>query len=133
MPYSFPFPFFPVISGEDAESVCVVLGLREFLIPQSQTSHLSWRFHPLLLTAALWSPRRYLQLAAKDKMTEGFLMKTEVSGLAPVFLLRGAALGTVSLLQMFQVLLLLTLAALGLQPFRNTSFKQLCLISIFLP
>lgn len=72
VPYSVPFPFLPVFSGEDAKSVSVLLGLGEFLIPQSQTSHLSWHFHPLLLTAALCSPRRYLQLGAKGKMTEGF-------------------------------------------------------------
>lgn len=106
MPYSIPLPFLPVLSGEDAKSGCVLLGLREFLIPQSQTSHLSWHFHPLFLTAALCSSRRYLQLEAKDKMTEGFLKKIQISGLAAHFLLHGTALGTASLLQMFQVLLL---------------------------
>lgn len=133
MPYSVPFRFLPVLSGEDAKSGCVLQGLGEFLIPQSQILHLSWRFHPLLLTAALCSPGRYLQLAAKDKMTEVFLKKILVSELAPDFLLHGMALGTVSLLQMFQALLLLTLAAVGLQPFCNTLVKQFCLISPFLP
>lgn len=43
-------------------------------------------------------------------MTEIFLKKIQVSGLVPDFLLHGTALGTTSL---FQVLLLLALAALG--------------------
>lgn len=132
MPYFVPFLFLPVLSGEDAKSGCVLQGLGEFLIPQSQILHLSWRFHPLLLTAALCSPGRYLQLAAKDKMTEVSL-KILVSELAPDFLLHGMALGTVSLLQMSQALLLLTLAAVGLQPFCNALVKQFCLISPFLP
>lgn len=120
-PYSLPFPFLPVFSGEDARSGCVLLGLGEFLISQSQTSHLSWHFHPFLHIAALCSPRRYLQLGAKDKMTEVFLKKIQFSGLAPDFLLSGMVLGTKSLLQMFQELLLLTLAALGFRAFCNIS------------
>lgn len=70
VPCSVPSLFPTVSSRECAKSGCVLLPQR---IPHSGTSHLSWQFQPLLLTATLCSPREYMQLGAEDMMIEAFL------------------------------------------------------------
>lgn len=130
VPYSVPFPFLSVFTLSGCQVWLNPAG--SWRIPHSSVSKLTlpWHFHPLL-TAVLCSPGRYLQLGAKDNITEIFLKKIDLSGVAPASLLHGTALGAASLLQMFQVFLLLALAAFGLQPFCTFSFKQLSKLAFF--